>query len=34
MIAGLICWIIYWIKINDYRKILVQNKNLQNFQNL
>lgn len=31
MIAGFICWIIYWIKINDYRKILVQNKNLQNF---
>lgn len=24
-LAGLICWIIYWIKINNYKNILINN---------
>ena len=27
-IAGLICWIIYWTKINDYKIKLQENRNL------
>lgn len=25
-LAGVICWIIYWVKVNDYRKLIIANK--------
>lgn len=25
-IAGFICWILYWVKVNDYRKLILLNK--------
>ncbi|MFT3946289.1 MAG: hypothetical protein QM763_04875 [Agriterribacter sp.] len=25
-LAGLICWIIYWVKVNDYKNIIISNR--------
>ncbi|MFT3751022.1 MAG: hypothetical protein QM768_22100 [Agriterribacter sp.] len=25
-LAGLICWIIYWVKVNDYKNIIISNQ--------
>jgi len=26
-IAGVVCWIIYWVKVNEYKKRIIENKN-------
>lgn len=26
-LAGLICWIIYWVKVNEYKNLIIANRN-------